>query len=191
MATARTRRILTLDDYFDVELRSEAKHEYLDGEILGMAGGSPRHNAVARNLLRILANALRSGPCQVFGSDQRVATPDELYTYPDLSVFCSPLVLVSGRPATATNPTVLVEVLSDSTRDYDRGDKLARYQRVGSLTDILLVEPGFVGVDHWARVGGEWVLATWRVPTAVVQLVGCAAAVPLSEVYEQLAGLPD
>jgi Uma2 family endonuclease len=191
MATARTRRILTLDDYFDVELRSEAKHEFLDGEILGMAGGSPRHNAVARNLLRILASALRSGPCQVFGSDQRVATPDELHTYPDLSVFCTPLVLVGGRPPTATNPTVLVEVLSDSTRDYDRGDKLARVQRIGSLTDILLVEPAFVSVEHWTRTESGWVVATHRDPSAVVQLAGCEAAVPLPEVYEQLDGLPD
>lgn len=189
MSTARNRRILTLDDYFDVELRSEAKHEFLDGEILGMAGGSPRHNAVARNVVRILAAGCRGGPCQVFGSDQRVATPDELYTYPDLSVFGGPLVLIGGRPATATNPSVLVEVLSDSTRDYDRGEKLTRYQRIGSLDAILLIEPGFVQVEHWTRSEKGWVLATHRELGDVLQVA--RIAVPLTEVYEQLAGLPD
>lgn len=191
MANVRTRRILTLDDYFDVELRSEAKHEFLDGEILGMSGGSPRHNAATRNLLRILATALRGSRCAVFGSDQRVATPDQLYTYPDLSVFCGPLVLVGGRPATATNPSLLVEVLSDSTRDYDQGEKLDNYKRIPSLADILLVEPGFVRVEHWARSDEGWLRALHLDPGDVLRLVGCGVSVPLLEIYEDLGDLPD
>lgn len=191
MGTAHTRRILTLDDYFDVELRSEARHEFLDSEILGMSGGSPRHNAVARNLLRILATASRGSRCAVFGSDQRVATPDQLYTYPDLSVFCGPLVLVGGRPATATNPTLLVEVLSDSTRDYDRGEKREKYERIPSLVDLLLVEPGFVRVEHWHRSEEGWTRTSHLDPSAVVRLAGCGVDVPLGEIYEDLGDLPD
>jgi Uma2 family endonuclease len=191
MAPARTRRILTLDEYFDVELRSEAKHEFLDGEILGMSGGSPRHNAAARNLLRILASALRGSRCSVFGSDQRVATPDQLYTYPDLSVFCGPLVLVGGRPQTATNPSLLVEVLSDATRDYDRGEKLDKYKRIPSLTDVLLVEPGFVRVEHWVRRDDDWVRTFHLDPSEEIQLAGCRVTVPVAEIYEDLDDLPD
>jgi Uma2 family endonuclease len=189
MGTVRTRRILTLDDYFDVESRSEAKHEFLDGEILGMAGGSPRHNAISRNVIGILTRALRSGPCQEFGSDQRVATPDGLYTYPDLSVFCAPMVLIGGRPSTATNPSVLIEILSGSTRDYDRGEKLALYQRVPSAKDIVLIEPGVVRVEHWTREGDDWVRTVHE--DGVVRLVGCSVDLPLAEVYERLDGLPD
>ena len=191
MATARTRRILTLDEYFDVELRSEAKHEFLDGEILAMSGASPRHNAVVGNLHRVLATATRGGPCRAFGSDQRVATPDQLYTYPDLSVFRGPMVFVGGRPQTATNPVLLVEVLSDSTRDYDRGEKLARVQRIPSLTDVLLVEPGFVRVEHWVRRGDDWARTLHLDPSDVVGLVGCRVTVPVAEIYEDLDGLPD
>jgi Uma2 family endonuclease len=191
MASARTRRILTLDEYFDVELRSEAKHEFLDGEILGMSGGSPRHNAVAGNLHRILATATRGGPCRAFTSDQRVATPDDLYTYPDGSVFCGPIVLVGGRPQTATNPILLVEVLSASTRDYDRGEKLDRYKRIPSLTDLLLVEPGFVRVEHWVRSGDEWTRTLHLDAADEIGLVGCGVTVPVAEIYEGLGDLPD
>ena len=189
MGTVRTRRILTLDDYFDVESRSEAKHEFLDGEILGMAGGSPRHNAISRNVLGSLTRVLRGGPCQEFGSDQRVATPDGLYTYPDLSVFCAPMVLIGGRPSTATNPSVLIEILSDSTRDYDRGEKLARYQRMGSVADIVLIEAGFPRVEHWARKGDDWVRTVYE--DGVLRLTGCDVELPLAEIYERLDGLPD
>lgn len=191
MASARTHRILTLDEYFDVELRSEAKHEFLDGEILGMSGGSPRHNAIVGNLHRILATATRGGPCRAFTSDQRVATPDQLYTYPDLSVFCVPMVLVGGRPQTATNPSLLVEVLSDSTRDYDRGEKLDKYKRIPSLTDILLVEPSFVRVEHWVRSDDDWSRTFHLDPSEEIRLAGCRVAVPVAEVYEGLGDLPD
>jgi Uma2 family endonuclease len=176
MAPVPSRRKLTLDDYFDVELRSEAKHEYLHGEVLAMAGGSPRHNAVAANLLRILATALRGGPCRAYASDQRIATPDDLYTYPDLSVFCGVPVWVGGRPATGTNPSALVEVLSDSTRDYDRGEKLALYQRIPSLRDVLLVEPGFVQIQRWRRTDDAG-SSTWRATRAPRS---CSGARPAS-----------
>lgn len=191
MASSYPHRILTLDDYFDVELRSEIKHEFLDGQILAMSGGSPRHNAVARNLLRILATATRGRPCQAFGSDQRVATPDQLHTYPDLSLFCGPMVFVGGRPGTATNPRVLVEVLSDSTRDYDRGEKLDKYKRIPSVTDVLLVEPGFVRVEHWVRSGDDWARAFHLDPADAIALAGCEVTLPVAEIYEQLDGLPD
>ncbi|MEQ1568896.1 MAG: Uma2 family endonuclease [Myxococcota bacterium] len=191
MAFARTRRILTLDEYFDVELLSEVKHEFLDGEILAMSGGSPRHNTVASNLLRILATALRASSCRALGSDQRVATPDGLYTYPDLSVFCGPMVFAGGRSTTATNPSLLVEVLSDSTRDYDRGEKLDKYKRIPSLGDILLVEPAFVRVEHWVRSGDDWSRTFHLDLEEGIALAGCRVTVPIAEIYENLDGLPD
>lgn len=191
MSPARPHGILTLDEYFDVELRSEARHEFLDGEILGMPGGSPRHNAIVGNLLRILSTAMRGGPCRAFTSDQRVATPEQLYTYPDLSVFCGPLMLVGGRPQTATNPSLLVEVLSDSTRDYDRGEKLDRYERIPSLADILLIEPGFVRVENQVRSGDAWARTFRLDPLRRIELTGCRVAVPVAEIYEDLGDLPD
>lgn len=188
MPVARSRRRLTVDDYFDVELRSEAKHEFLEGQILAMAGSSPRHNAVCRNVVRLLATTLR-GRCEVFGSDQRVATPDDLYTYPDVSVFCGPPEWSPGRPATGTNPRVLVEVLSDSTRDYDRGEKLERYQSIPSLSDVLLVDTASTRIEHWTRTPDGWTCTPHDAGS--VALVGCAAVLPVAEVYEGAFALPD
>jgi Uma2 family endonuclease len=98
---------------------------------------------------------------------------------------------VGGRPATATNPSLLVEVLSDSTRAYDRGEKLDRYLRIPSLTDVLLVEPGFVRVEHWVRRGESWARSLHLEPTEVLRLEGCGVPVPVAEIYEDLGELPD
>jgi Uma2 family endonuclease len=115
-------------------------------------------------------------PCRVFGSDQRIATPDGLYTYPDAVVFCGPIELMGGRPPSATNPRALVEVLSDSTRDYDRGEKLDRYRAIPSLVEVLLVDPDpAAGVEHWvwsSRAAGR----RWRSPTCT----GTSRASPTS-----------
>jgi Uma2 family endonuclease len=101
------------------------------------------------------------------------------------------LVLVGGRPQTATNPSLLVEVLSDSTRDYDRGEKLDRYKRIPSLTDILLVEPGLVRVEHWVRSGDDWTRTFHLDSAEEIRLAGCRGALPVAEIYEDLDDLPD
>jgi len=118
-----SQRHYTVDDYFTVEEMSEVKHEYWDGEIFAMAGASVAHNAIAANVLTEFRSDLRSTPCGVYGSDLRVQTPSGLYTYPDVSVICGAAQLVPDRSDTATNPVILVEVLSEATEEYDRGDK--------------------------------------------------------------------
>src|SRR5688500_6312110 len=127
-----------LDDYFALERATGHKHEYVDGLVLAMAGGTPRHNAISANVLRALGNRLDGSPCVTLTPDQRIRTPDGLYTYADGSVFCGEIAV--GPDATAENPTVLVEVLSDSTREYDRGEKLERYREIPSLRHVILVE---------------------------------------------------
>jgi Uma2 family endonuclease len=138
--TPAARRHYALDDYFMVEQESVTKHEFLGGEITAMAGASLAHNHITSNIHARLRTALRGSGCSAFTSDLRVATPGGLYTYPDVSVICGPVALVAGRPDTATNPTLLVEVLSEATRDYDRGEKFALYKAIPSLTEYVLVE---------------------------------------------------
>ncbi len=119
-----SQRRYSLDEYFAVEETSRVKNEYYDGEIFAMAGASLQHNEIAANLLTGIRPVLVNRGCRVFGSDLRVQTPAGLFTYPDLSIVCGDPLLIQGRPDTLTNPIVLIEVLSDAMREYDRGQKL-------------------------------------------------------------------
>jgi Uma2 family endonuclease len=150
-ATVQTRRF-TLDDYWDVERGSAVKHEFLHGAIYVMAGARPRHNELCANTQAALWNALQASPCRPLGSDQRIAVSADEYTYADLSVFCGSVETAPGPPpGSATNPVALVEVLSDSTREYDQGEKLEMYLRIRSLRTVLLIEPDEVRVTVWSR----------------------------------------
>lgn len=169
----------TLDDYFAVEEGSPLKHEYWRGSILAMAGGTIGHNRIVRNVLVALATRLRGGPCEPFGSDMRVATPGGLYTYPDVVVVCGPTQLARGD--TLKNPALLVEVLSPSTRDYDRGDKLALYQEIASLREVLFVEPDDASVERLVRGEGGW--DRTRHTDGAVNLEAGNVSVPVGELF--------
>jgi Uma2 family endonuclease len=153
----RPQRRYSLDDYFAVEASSAIRHEYVNGEIFAMAGASIAHNRIVANVLTHLRMALRGGPCSAFGRDLRLATPGGLYTYPDVVVICGPPTLIPGRPDTVTNPALLVEVLSEATRDYDCGEKLVAYQSIPTLREVLLVEQDTVRVERVHRTAsGTW-----------------------------------
>jgi Uma2 family endonuclease len=152
----QAQRHYTIDEYFAVEAMSPVRNEYFDGEILAMAGGSANHNRISRNVLLAIEPKLREGGCESLGSDTRILTASGLYTYPDAVVICGPIIL-SGEPLeTITNPTVLVEVLSPSTRAYDRGRKFELYRSIPTFRDYLLVEQNAVDVEHRWRTGDEW-----------------------------------
>jgi Uma2 family endonuclease len=131
----------TYADYVALELESPTKHEFLDGEIYAMAGGSEDHSALAAEVLRVLGNAVGDRPCRVHTSDLRIyVEATGLATFPDGSVVCGPLEQHPPSPrATALNPTVLVEVTSDSSEEYDTGEKLASYRTIPSLSDYVVV----------------------------------------------------
>jgi Uma2 family endonuclease len=184
---ARPQRKYTLDDYFTIEAMSEVKHEFHQGEIFAMAGASAVHNDVTVNVLSRLRISLRRHGCRAYGSDLRVQTPAGLYTYPDISVFCGALRFVAGRDDTVTNPVVLVEVLSDATRDYDRGDKFTLYKSIPTLREYLLIEPSAVHVEQWVR--GErnrWARSVHTRPDDRVQLVSAPVRLKLSEIYREV-----
>lgn len=150
-------RAFTLEDYEAVEMASVVRHEYLHGTIYAMAGGTPRHNEIASNIHLALGVALRDTSCHPIGADQRIRVSEAEYTYADVSVFCEPIVVAPGPPPdTATNPIVLVEVLSGSTRTYDLSEKLEMYQRMPSVREILLVEPEESRVVRWFRGESGW-----------------------------------
>lgn len=177
------------DDYFAVEASSGIKHEFYRGEIFAMAGASLAHNHLSANVLTLLRGSVRPKGCSAFGSDLRVKTPDGLFTYPDVMVVCGPISLTRDRPDTVTNPCVIVEVLSDATRDYDRGEKFTLYQAILTFQEYLLIEQDRVWVEHWQRQPtGDWATQTYETLDAVIALPTLGVTLPLREVYLQVFG---
>jgi Uma2 family endonuclease len=149
----------TYADYVALELQSPTKHEFLDGEIYAMAGGSEEHSALAAEVLRALGNAIGDRPCRVHTSDLRIYVEAVgLATFPDGSVICGPLQQHAPSPsATALNPTVLVEVTSASSEEYDTGAKLEFYRTIPSLRDYVVVSHRERRITvHQRPEDGEW-----------------------------------
>jgi Uma2 family endonuclease len=149
----------TYQDYVWLEEESSTRHEFLDGEIVAMAGGTPEHAAMAAEVIGQLREKLRAGPCRVFTSDLGVRVmATGLATYPDASVVCGPTERDPDKKTNVTNPKVLVEVTSDSTEEYDRGEKLAHYKQIPALEAVVVVAHREVLVEVWSRVPGtsQW-----------------------------------
>lgn len=179
------RQRFSFEDYLVLEEASPVKHEFLDGHVWAMAGGSPEHGAIAANVIAMLGAALRDRPCRVFTSDVRVrVTATGLATYPDVSVVCGQLETdpADAKGHTVVNPVVVVEVLSPSTEDYDRGEKVAHYKQVASLREIVLVAHDEPRIELWRRDGDHWILEVVRGEgAAVLPSLGCELA--LADVY--------
>jgi Uma2 family endonuclease len=173
--------------YVLLEEQSPNKHEFLDGQVWAMAGGSPAHAALIASLARLLGNQLDGRPCRVFSSDLRIRVRETgLATYPDLSVVCGKIELDPEDPKghTATNPRLLVEVLSPSTEDYDRGEKLAHYKRIPGLREVVLVAQAQPRVEQWSRQDDDsaWIRAEFH-EHDLVPLRGLTAELSLVDLY--------
>jgi Uma2 family endonuclease len=179
----QTRRQYTLDDYLSLQRGIEVKLEYFNGEIYVMAGGSAGHNRISRNVLKLFDAALASSSCEAFGSDMRVSTPSGLYTYPDASIICGPKV--NNAAETISNPIVIVEVLSESTRNYDRGEKFDLYRSIPELRHYLLIEQTFRHVEHRRpESDGSWSSEIKDAAGDSVQLSGVDIDLPMAAIYE-------
>jgi Uma2 family endonuclease len=180
----------TVQEYLELEASTREKHEFLRGEIFAMGGASEAHNLIVANVLAEMRQHVRGRPCRVYPSDMRVkVSPSGLYTYPDVVVVCGqPQCEQPGE--TLVNPTLLVEVLSDSSEAYDRGKKSEQYRTLATLTDYLLIAQDRVLVEHYSRQPGErWLLqAANRLEDSIpIASLGCELS--LSEVYYNVAGL--
>lgn len=180
---------LSEEEYLTFERASPIRHEYADGEIFAMPGGTFEHSALAANMLGELGNALAGRGCQVLTSDMRVKIPNaSRYVYPDASVVCARPVFVDDQRDTLLNPCLVVEVLSDSTEGYDRGDKFAHYRGIPSLSEYLLASQKEPRIEVFTRQGdGSWVLRIYGPgERASLSSIGCSL-----EVDRVYAGLLD
>jgi Uma2 family endonuclease len=180
MGEAVVRAGLTPEEYLALERASEIKHEYADGEIFAMSGGTRAHSLVGGNVLGELRAALSERDCEVHGSDMRIKiAATGRYVYPDASVVCGDALFEDEEEDTLLNPKVIVEVLSKSTEPYDRGDKFENYQSLASLREYVLLSQKKVRVEHYSlQPDSTWIL---RVLGAGERLalpsIGCEIAV--------------
>lgn len=171
-------------DYLALEDASNTKHEFLSGEIYAIAGGTPEHAGLAVAVATALLSQLRNGPCRVYSSDLRIRVlATGLATYPDVTVVCGTLERDPDGPSTVVNPKLVVEVLSDGTETYDRGEKLEHYRSIGSLAAVVLVSHREPLIEVWERSGTRsWRLRAFRSGEAA-QLDTPAVRLEVDEIY--------
>lgn len=181
---------LTPEEYLEQDRRAERRSEYRDGEIIaithqdGYPGASLAHNRITANLVRHLGNQLDGAPCEAFAQDMRTRTAPTRYSYPDVVIVCGEPEFLDERQDVITNPTVIIEVLSDSTEAYDRGEKFAGYQRRESFREYVLIAQNRCSVEHYTRQeGGLWLYERLDRLDARLNLPSAGCELALSDIY--------
>ena len=191
-----SQRILTYispEEYLRLERQAEYKSEYLNGEIFAMSGSSREHNLLTVNIARELSQQLRGRPGESYASDMRVKVRSNgLCTYPDVSVVCGEPQFEDKEVDTLLNPTLLIEVLSQSTERYDRIAKTSYYRTIDSLQEHLLVAQHEVRVEQYLRQpNGQWSQMQYTSPDEVVQLTSIDCSLRLTDVYDKITFDPN
>lgn len=186
--SASPKTLLSAEDYLAFERKSEFRHEYYRGEIFQMSGASREHNLIVTNSVRSISSQLRGKPCETYSNDMRVFTPvTGLYTYPDVVVVCGEPEFTDSEFDTLLNPIVLIEVLSPSTADYDRGKKFWHYQSIESLREYLLIAQDEIKIEHLIKQSdGRWKVFEYNSLDAKIELPSVQIALEASEIYEKV-----
>ena len=176
------------EEYLELEIASEERHEYVDGEIITMTGGTPNHNQIAVNLVGALNFALKRKPYQVFVTDQRLWIPKRrIYTYPDLMVVALPLQFQEGRRDTITNPLIIVEVLSKSTKNYDKDEKFAAYRTIPSFQEYILFDQYKIQVEQYSKTGdNKWLFSEYEDTGNILSLTSLSFEISLADIYDKI-----
>jgi Uma2 family endonuclease len=178
---------LTYAEYAEREAASQGKHQFLDGEIFAMAGGTPEHAALAMSVGATLVAQLAGKPCRVYSSDLRIRIPRTgLGTYPDVSVVCGPIARDPEDKNSLTNPVVLVEVLSDGTEAYDRGEKFEHYRSLASLKEYVIISHKKPLIERYSRnEDGGWIMTDARSGQRI-DLVSIGCSLDVAAIYGDL-----
>ncbi len=177
---------MTPEEYLEFERDSEIRHEYFDGEIFSMTGGSLNHNQINGNIFGELRNQLKKSSCRPFASDMRVKINAlEKYAYPDIMVICGEIDLEKIKGVeTLLNSIVIIEILSTSTEAYDRGKKFMHYRLIPTLQEYILVSQNYCQVEKYIRGDdGGWGYFPYESMEQILKIVSSNCELPLSEIY--------
>lgn len=185
-AVAHGKQKFTIEEYLEMENAAEEKHEYYQGEIFAMSGAKHSYNIVVRNIYFALGEKLKGKPCQPLGSDSRVHIPkNSLFTYPDISVTCGDLQFLNDDQWNLLNPTVIFEVLSPSTKNYDRGEKFMLYRDIPSLREYILVDVETVRIEAFYVNGqGQWELREYKKIDEALRIGTIDVSLEMKVIYE-------
>ncbi|MGE0127435.1 MAG: Uma2 family endonuclease [Blastocatellales bacterium] len=179
----------TLEEYLELEKNSEEKYEYFDGEVFAMAGGSPNHVRISRNVCNKLSQKLEDRDCEAFPSDMRIKVPAAFpYRYPDVSAVCGERIFeeVLGQQM-LVNPILIVEVLSPSTAAYDLGEKFTAYQSIESFREYLLISQSRPHIIHYVRQSkGKWLRSEVDGLNNEIVLESLNVTLSLKDIYQDV-----
>jgi Uma2 family endonuclease len=184
----------TVQEYLEFEKSSLEKHEFYKGEIfrmhghgelLAMSGASTRHNIIFSNLFTGLGLRLKGKPCQPYGPDMRINIPENtLYTYPDITIVCGELENSPEDEDSVIKPTIIIEILSPSTKNYDRGEKFKLYRDISSLREYILVDTAAIHIEAFRiNSGGHWELEEYKLLSGQLSLISIDVAIPVADIY--------
>lgn len=175
-------------EYLELEVNSEIRHEYINGLIIPMTGGTPNHNQLALNFSGTLNYLLKRQPYQVFVTDQRLWIPSrKIHTYPDIMVVKTPLEYQEGRTDTLVNPVMIAEVLSKSTKGYDRDEKFAAYRTITTLQEYILIDQYTMHIEQYCKTdNNQWIFSEFTDGNINLNLASISCQMILSDIYDKV-----
>lgn len=176
----------TIEEYLEMEQASQEKHEYYQGEVFAMSGPKVPHGIISGNTFLALGNQLKGKRCRPFNGEQRIhIEQNTLFTYPDIFVVCGEIETRNNDDWNILNPTVIIEILSPSTRDYDRGQKFKLYRDIPSLKEYILIDSEFINVEFFfLNDEGHWELREYKTIEDSFLLKSIQVQLDLKEIYE-------
>lgn len=189
MSAVPALKFINIEDYLSLEESADEKHEYYRGEIFAMAGGTIAHYQIVSNMVSEVNFFLREKDCQVFPSDLKVHNEaNSLFTYPDISIVCGELQKWQGRNDTITNPVVIIEVLSESTQLYDRGQKFKLYRSIPSLKEYLLISSIEYMVEQYTKQADDvWSFRELTNPEDRMSIESIGFSCAIKELYRNVS----
>ena len=187
MVIATTKRY-TVAEYLELEEQAEFKSEFVDGEIVSMAGATANHNKIALNFCRLFPVSIDGQDYDIFMSDMRLWMPDySRYTYPDVMVVAGQPIFTDEKQTAITNPCLIVEVLSNSTQEYDRASKFKLYRSISSFREYVLVYQNNYCVEQYIKQDdGRWILTEYLEEDAVLKLESVSFEIGLRDLYKRV-----
>jgi len=182
---------LTVAEYLEYEKESDQKHEYYQGELFAMADAKVAHNRIVTRLTVLVGQQLRGKTCEPFNSDQRIHVPaNTLFTYPDISIVCGPVKTLNNDNYNILNPSIIIEVLSPGTKNYDRGEKFQLYRDIPTLKEYVLIDSQFLHIEAFRiNAQGHWELEEYNTAIATLLMPLIGVAIPVHEIYEGIISI--